>query len=166
MTEISILAFTTSYQKQVIDLIFGIQSGEFGVKITADDQPDLKHINDYYQIGLGNFWIALDDNQVVGTISLLDIGNQQVALRKMFVARKYRGKPLNIAQNLVNKAKSWCLTHKVKDVFLGTVPAYHAAHRFYEKNGFTRVEPTLLPTNFPIMEVDKYFYRLLLEVTS
>lgn len=162
MTEISILAFTTSYQKQVIDLIVGIQSGEFGVKITAEDQPDLKDIKNYYQTGSGNFWIALEGTQVVGTISLLDIGNNQVALRKMFVAKNYRGKPLNIAQNLVNTTKSWCQNHHITDVFLGTVPSYHAAHRFYEKNGFRRVEPEFLPENFPIMDVDKCFYWLLI----
>ena len=80
----------------------------------------------------------------------------------MFVAKNYRGKPLNIAQNLVNAAKSWCLLHNITDIFLGTVSSYHAAHRFYEKNGFNRIESKSLPTMFPIMEVDTYFYWLLL----
>ncbi len=35
------------------------------------------------QTGKGNFWVALYDDKVVGTISFLDIGNHQVALRKM-----------------------------------------------------------------------------------
>jgi len=163
MSEITIQPFTKPYQQQVIELIVGIQSGEFGVKITAEDQPDLKDIENYYQIGSGNFWIALEGTQVVGTISLLDIGNNQVALRKMFVAKPFRGKPLNIAQNLVDTTKSWCKSHCITDIFLGTVPAYHAAHRFYEKNGFTRIEPKSLPTKFPIMEVDKYFYWLIIQ---
>jgi len=80
----------------------------------------------------------------------------------MFVAENYRGKPLNIAQNLVNTATSWCQSHQISDIFLGTVPAYHAAHSFYEKNGFSRVEPKSLPINFPIMQVDKYFYKLVI----
>lgn len=160
MSKFIIQPFTKTYQQQVIDLIVGIQSGEFGVKITAEDQPDLKEIQNYYQTGSGNFWIALNDQQVVGTISLLDIGHHQVALRKMFVAKNFRGKPLNIAQDLVDTAKSWCQSHHITDIFLGTVPAYHAAHRFYEKNGFTRIEPCSLPKRFPIMAVDKYFYGL------
>jgi len=160
MSQIEIITFSAPYQQQVIDLIVGIQSGEFGVDITAEDQPDLKDIPNYYQTECGNFWIALDGTQVVGTISLLDIGNKQVALRKMFVADKYRGKPLNIAQNLVNSATTWSQSHSITDIFLGTVPAYHAAHRFYEKNGFKRIQPESLPANFPIMQVDKYFYWL------
>lgn len=162
MSEICIQPFSQAFQQPVIDLIVGIQSGEFGVDITAEDQPDLNNIPNYYQTGSGNFWIALEGNKVVGTISLLDIGNHQVALRKMFVAKNYRGKPLNIAQNLVNTGKSWCQSHHITDIFLGTVPAYHAAHRFYEKHGFKRIEPGSLPTKFPIMEVDKYFYWLLI----
>jgi hypothetical protein len=43
--------------------------------------------------------------------------------------------------------------------FLGTTPRFLAAHRFYEKNGFSEVEPGDLPSTFPIMAVDKKFYR-------
>jgi hypothetical protein len=39
----------------------------------------------------GNFWVALYEGKVVGNISLLDIGNQQVALRKMFVEKEFQG---------------------------------------------------------------------------
>ena len=35
-----------------------------------------------------------------------------------------------------------------------------AAHRFYEKNGFRRIERRELPAAFPIMAVDTMFYRL------
>ena len=136
MTNYSIVPFTKGFEQQVIDLIVGIQSGEFGVKITAEDQPDLKDIATFYQWGNGNFWIALNDNQVHGTVSLTDIGNQQVGLRKMFVKQGYRGKPHNIGQKLLDTALKWCFDKNIKHIFLGTVPHYFAAHRFYEKNGF------------------------------
>lgn len=32
-------------------------------------------------------------------------------------------------------------------------------HRFYEKNGFTEIDVAQLPENFPIMQVDKKFYK-------
>ena len=57
MSNFSIRIFKQTYQQQVIDLIVGIQSGEFGVKITAEDQPDLKDIQSYYQTKSGNFWV-------------------------------------------------------------------------------------------------------------
>jgi predicted N-acetyltransferase YhbS len=35
-----------------------------------------------------------------------------------------------------------------------------AAHRFYEKHGFSEIAPAQLPPSFPIMRVDTKFYRL------
>ena len=54
----------------------------------------------------------------------------------MFVKQGYRGAPLNIGQNLMNIALNWCSKKSIEQIFLGTVPTYFAAHRFYEKNGF------------------------------
>ena len=156
--KIDIIPFVKFYQQQVIDLIVGIQSGEFGVNISAEDQPDLKIISEFYQQGIGNFWIALKNDEVLGTISLTDIGNHQVGLRKMFVKQGYRGKPLNIGQNLMNIVFDWCNDKSVKQIFLGTVPHYYAAHRFYEKNGFNRLEKSELPKFFHLMDADKWFY--------
>ncbi len=145
-------------EQQIIDLIVGIQHGEFGVNITAEDQPDLKNIQNFYQKGKGNFWIALKDKEVVGTISLVDIGNDQVGLRKMFVKQGHRGQHLNIGQNLIDVAYNWCREKDIKQIFLGTVPHYYAAHRFYQKNGFNRLEKSKLPKAFHLMDADKWFY--------
>lgn len=153
-----ITPYTQPYQQQVASLIVGIQNKEFDVDITADDQPDLKNIEQYYQNNKGNFWIALQDEQVLGTIALVDIDNQQLALRKMFVKSGYRGQPLNIGQSLLNTAINWAKQRLITEIYLGTVPNYYAAHRFYEKNDFYRVSKSKLPANFNIMEVDKYFY--------
>ena len=153
-----IVPFKKQYQQQVIDLIVGIQSGEFGVKITANDQPDLADIENFYQLGNGNFWLAVSENKVLGTISLVDIGNSQVGLRKMFVKKGYRGKPLNIGQKLMDTATQWCIERSIKQIYLGTVPTYYAAHRFYEKNGFSRLEKSELPKAFHLMNADKWFY--------
>ncbi len=157
---ISITPFTLRYQQQVIDLIVSIQAKEYGVSITANDQPNLKDINNYYQKNAGNFWIALEGDEVVGTIALVDIGNQQGALRKMFVKQEYRrGKPLLIGQQLIDTLLETSQMHQIVEIFLGTVPNYYAAHRFYEKNGFERISESDLPNNFQIMGVDKYFYK-------
>lgn len=153
-----IVPFKKQYQQQVIDLIVGIQSGEFGVKITANDQPDLADIKNFYQWGNGNFWIALTEDEVLGTISLVDIRNSQAGLRKMFVKKGYRGKPLNIGQKLMDTATQWCIERSIKQIYLGTVPTYYAAHRFYEKNGFSRLEKSELPKAFHLMDADKWFY--------
>jgi N-acetylglutamate synthase-like GNAT family acetyltransferase len=146
--------------ESVITLILSIQQKEFGVAITADDQPDLKDIPNFYQRGTGNFWVAKDNGKVVGTISLLDIGAHQVALRKMFVHPDYRGAAKGVAQMLLQEAITWARAKKVKTIFLGTTDKFLAAHRFYEKNGFSVLPKEQLPAAFPVMKVDSRFYQL------
>ncbi|XHR98338.1 hypothetical protein ACFJIV_24075 [Mucilaginibacter sp. UC70_90] len=46
------------------------------------------------------------------------------------------------------------------DIYLGTVEMLKAAHRFYEKNGFTRLAKQDLPESFPLMAADTIFYQL------
>ena len=148
------------HQTQVIDLILQIQQTEYNIPITKEDQPDLFAIEDFYQTGNGNFWIAAYNGRVVGTISLLDIGGNQVALRKMFVASEFRGSTFKTASLLLDNAIKWAEEKSVKAIFLGTTPQFLAAHRFYEKNGFTSISPDELPESFPVLQVDKRFYKL------
>ena len=151
--------FCMDDEQQVIDLIVSIQQREFNMPITADDQPDLRNIPDYYQKNRGNFWVALHNEDVVGTISLLDIGNGQSALRKMFVHQHYRGPEKGTARNLLKTLLDWAKLHILREIYLGTTPFFLAAHRFYEKNGFTEISKEDLPETFPIMEVDTRFYK-------
>jgi len=153
--------YASEYQDQVVELILNIQQNEYDIPITKSDQPDLFTIGDFYQNGKGNFWVALIGDQVVGTISFLDIGNQQVALRKMFVDKDYRGAKYNTASFLLNNAIKWAQDNEIKAIYLGTTPQFLAAHRFYEKNGFTTIGMTELPENFPVLQVDKKFYQYL-----
>jgi RimJ/RimL family protein N-acetyltransferase len=146
------------YQQQVVELILQIQQREYQISISKEDQPDLFTIEAFYQTGNGNFWIALYQNEVVGTISLLDIGNNEVALRKMFVHKEYRGKTYKTASLLLEKALRWVQEKSIKAIYLGTTPQFLAAHRFYEKNGFVEINQTDLPQSFPVLEVDKKFY--------
>ena len=151
--------YFNDYQAQVVDLILHIQQQEYNIPITKKDQPDLFTIEDFYQTGNGNFWVAVYNDKVVGTISLLDIGNNQVALRKMFVDKKFRGAKFKTASLLLNNAIKWAKENSIKAVYLGTTPQFLAAHRFYEKNGFTSISFKELPENFPVLQVDKKFYQ-------
>jgi uncharacterized protein (DUF952 family)/N-acetylglutamate synthase-like GNAT family acetyltransferase len=155
-----VIGYEEKYKRAIADLILPIQQQEFNVPITIKDQPDLQNIPSFYLKGNGNFWIALNDGEVVGTIALVDIGNDQAALRKMFVHVQHRGKDKGVAQLLFDGLRDWCLQRNVKDVLLGTVDTMLAAHRFYLKNGFVPVSKEELPSNFPIMRVDNRFFKL------
>ena len=146
-------------QEQVIDLIVGIQRDEFGISITREDQPDLRKVREVYQKDNGNFWVAVaNDVQLAGSIGLVNFAPAAVALRKMFVAKEFRS--TGLAQDLLNKALNWCRDKNLSDVYLGTIDVFKSAHRFYEKNGFVRIDVEKLPESFPRMKVDTIFYHL------
>ncbi|WP_046214085.1 GNAT family N-acetyltransferase [Paenibacillus wulumuqiensis] len=159
-TDIVIAPYQDTYGEQIVELIVDIQRNEYHIPITRADQPDLANIAEFYQQGNGNFWIALHGDTVVGTIALLDIGNGQTALRKMFVAPDYRGRTYRTAQLLLEQASQWAQEYEIRQIYLGTTEQFKAAHRFYEKNKFVETAIDLLPERFPVMKVDTRFYYL------
>lgn len=156
MSAFRITPFAPGMEAQVVDLILPIQQKEFGVPITAADQPDLATIPEVYQKGRGGFWVGLVEDGVAGTLGLIDFGSGG-GLRKMFLRKDQRGSGL--AQALLDTLLKHARTAGLPSLWLGTLSHMHAAHRFYERNGFTRVEPEALPPDFPRMPVDTVFYR-------
>ena len=156
---IDIVDYSEAFGSRVVDLILTIQRKEFGFDIHAEDQPDLLNINSFYLTGAGGFWLALSAGEVVGTIALRDIVNNQGALRKMFVKDTYRGKEHSVASRLLEHLVESATNSRVKELYLGTTERFAAAHRFYEKNGFVRAAPESLPAAFPRMSLDTRFYR-------
>jgi len=148
------------YKDQVTKLILDIQQNEFRIPVTIHDQPDLLNIQDFYSKGKGNFWVAADGENVVGTIGLIDIDNGQSALRKMFVHKDYRGKEKRVGQLLLDNVVIWCRKKEINEIYLGTIDILVAAQQFYLKNGFVEVEKKSLPVNFPVMRVDNRFFKL------
>lgn len=156
---IEIVPFASRHLEGVGALIVGIQRDEFQIPITLEDQPDLQNIPAFYQHGAGNFWVAISEDEVVGTVALLDLGNHEGALRKMFVRASYRGAGHGVSTRLLDTMLEWARARGVQDVYLGTTEKFLAAHRFYERNGFQQIAANELPPSFPKMAVDSRFYR-------
>lgn len=159
MNKLHIRPYSPEYERQVQLLILKIQQTEFNIDIDIERQPDLKNISSYYQHGLGNFWVASIQDTVIGTISLLDIGDGQTALRKMFVESAFRGKEHHVGQQLLDTVIQHCKTVGVNVIYLGTTEKFIAAQRFYKKNSFIQIQQEELPKTFPVMAVDKKFYK-------
>ena len=161
MTTLPVIeSLDNEYCEQIIGLILPIQQIEFNVPVTAEDQPDLRDIEtNYHQTG-GGFWGAKYKGELVGTIGLIAIDRPGGTIRKMFVRKEFRGKELGIAQQLLDTLVDHCRVHGITDLYLGTVEKLQAAIRFYERNGFRRVEKADLPESFPLMPVDNTFYHL------
>jgi putative acetyltransferase len=156
---ITIQPFENQDTNHIVDLILTIQQKEFNVPITIDEQPDLLDIPNFYQQNKGNFWVAKHDGKVVGTIALIDCGENVGAIRKMFVKKEFRGKEFGIAQQLFDILHEAAKQADMTNIYLGTLERLQAAIRFYERNGFTIIEKKNLPKVFPIMAVDTHFFE-------
>jgi GNAT superfamily N-acetyltransferase len=154
--------FSAPDTQGVVSVILPIQQVEFAIPVTLAAQPDLGDIAGFYQKDNGNFWVAELGAEIVGTVGLLDIGGGQAALRKMFVARQFRGREHGVAQRLLDTLVDWAVSRRVAAVSLGTTDKFLAAHRFYEKNRFLEIDRLELPAAFPVMAVDSKFYRRIL----
>ena len=157
MSEITITPFKKQYESEVVDLIISIQN-DFGVDVTLEDQPDLLRIEEEYIHTGGNFWVALSENHVVGTIALVKLGNGNGAIKKMFAAPAFRGEK-QLGKKLLDTLISYCKDQGYKELYLGTVNVLIAAQKFYKKNGFVECSKADMPKDYHIMDVDNVFFK-------
>lgn len=142
---VEILPFQEKHCQATKKLVLSILEGEFGWNSVK--RPDLDGITEVYQKDpKSNFWIALHDGEVVGTIALLNFKRGKGYLKRMYVAKTYRS--TGLAGQLLEALLSHARRNGFKKIFLGTSPEMQAATRFYEKNGFTLIKrlPKTLPT--------------------
>lgn len=157
---IEIKPLDNTFCQAIIDLILPIQQIEFNVPVRLEDQPDLQDIETCYRDTGGGMWGAFAEDRLVGTIALIATGHNAGAIRKMFVRKEYRGKEWGIAHRLLQVLLAYSAQKQITDLYLGTVEQLKAACRFYEKNGFHRIDKTDLPAYFPLMGVDTVFYHV------
>lgn len=142
---IEIQTYSGMFDDEIISLILGIQNKEAKINLFLNEQPDLKDINVYYQKNGGEFWLALDNGNVIGTIGLMKMENHCAILKKFFINAKYRSQKigLKLYQALLQFAKS----KNTKHIILDTSSVAIVSHRFYERTGFQRISKTELPIN-------------------
>ncbi|WP_407428467.1 GNAT family N-acetyltransferase [Arcticibacter sp.] len=160
ISQVIIKPIHNEYSPEVINLILSIQQKEFGLSITIDQQPDLLDIDSNYHNGGGCFWGAFVNEELIGTIGLINTGHDAGCIRKMFVKRDFRGKEWRTAQKLLDVLLLFCRDRDINTVQLGTVEQLKAAHRFYERNGFESIAKEDLPVYFPLMSTDTTFFQL------
>ncbi len=111
---------------QLVDLINYCQNIEAKLDIKMAEQDDIFQIENYYQNRKGQFWIALENEKVVGSIALLRIDDKTAVLKK-FLHIQNIGNPVRLGRKLferfmlllelVNSQElSWILQKKRKDL--------------------------------------------------
>ncbi|EOI58593.1 GNAT family N-acetyltransferase [Enterococcus gilvus] len=157
MSEVKIVPFEEKYTQEIVDLIIPIQREEFNIQLTVEDQPDLLTIQEEYINTGGNFWVALFDDKVIGTIALVRLENHCGAIKKMFVTKDFRGEK-QIGRKLLDTLVNYCKEQGYERLYLGTVEVLKAAQKFYKKNGFELIDKTEMPKDYHLMDVDSVFF--------
>ncbi len=155
-----IITYNKKYKNQIIELILNIQNNEANINLGIEEQPDLLDIYSSYEKNGGEFWIAVDEDEVIGTIALMNKGNANSVLKKFFVRQDWRNKKVGL--ELYKKLLEFANNHNIKMILLDTPSVAQASHKFYEKAGFKRIDKNELPFEYDYPDRNSYLYLLLL----
>jgi len=151
-------AYNGKYDDEIIGLILSIQNDEAKINLPLDEQPDLKDIKGSYIENGGGFWLAKADGKVIGTVGLMMKENNCAVLKKFFVKAEYRSQRVGLA--LYKELLAYAAEKNVRHIILDTPSVAVKSHRFYEKAGFRRTEPTKLPIPYDYPDRNSFVYIL------
>lgn len=106
-----------------------------------------------------NYWVALHNGQVVGTIALVNFKNEFGVLKRMMLKQEFRGAALGVSKLLLLTAIENAQKNGLGAIYLGTMTQFKAAQSFYQKHGFQQIGEEELPSDFPKYPIDKLFYK-------
>lgn len=156
--------YSGKYDDEIISLILDIQNNESKINLSLEEQPDLFNINKSYQQGGGEFWVAIYDGKVIGTIGLMIKENNCAVMKKFFVKKEYRSQKVGLA--LYSELIKFAKLLNVQHIILDTPSVAKTSHRFYERAGFYKVDKSELPILYTYPDRDSLLYMLDLESAS
>jgi len=138
-----IIEFDPKYTQEIYDFVWSVRTAEIGWK---SEPEDLHDIPKFYLKDGGNFWMAVDDGDVVGTVALKNMGKNRGYLERMYLAKPYRG--TGVAQEMLAKLVAHAKSIKLQEIYLATSNSKvtERAIAFYKKMGFEQIEK--LPEDF------------------
>ncbi|QNM05031.1 GNAT family N-acetyltransferase [Qiania dongpingensis] len=157
---ITIRTYTEADAEAVIDLVLHCQNDGTRPPVTIDDQPELLHIREHYLKNGGSFWVATDEEKIVGSIALMNCGNGIAVLKKFFVEESYRGRPFHLGRRLYTVLLDFAQEQGIKRLLLDTPKNTERAHRFYKKAGFQKIEENQLPVVYDYPYENSDFFSL------
>lgn len=153
-----IITYSENYKDEIISLILGIQNDEAGINLSLQEQPDLLDISQSYQRNGGEFWIALNDGKVIGTIGLMKKEQRCAILKKFFVKKEFRSQKVGLA--LYNELLTFAKSLDIQHIILDTPSVALASHKFYQKAGFHRISIEELPVPYSYPDRNSIIYML------
>lgn len=143
-----IIVFDNKYTQEIIDLVLSCQNDGTRPIVGVESQPDLLNIESEYIDKGGNFWIALENDKVIGTIAFCPYSDKIGVLKKFFVNEKYRGYPNYLGQKLYATLFEYVKSNNFNTIILDTPNNTQRAHKFYKKAGFKQIPYENLPIKY------------------
>ena len=106
---------------------------EFGFEPDTTLDPDLHDPPALYEA----LWVALQADDVVGSIALRRLDPRTVELKRMYLRPSARGR--GVGRQLLRTALAWAREHGIETIKLDTTAEMAAARHLYEAHGFVRV---------------------------
>ncbi len=141
----------------MVRLIEQVRADEYGLSGTADVIASLR---DALRAGRP-FWVALEGEHVVGCVALDHLDEHIGILRAMFVDAEHRGVS-GLGSGLLRALLTEAQAEGLREVVLDSHPSFRAAHRFYERAGFVRMEDDERPAGFRATVHGNVAYRMAL----
>lgn len=156
---IEIYSYSKEDQAEITALVLHCQNDGTRPLVTIDDQPDLLHIKEEYIDTGGNFWVAKENNRVIGCIGIKNYNHGISVLKKFFVYEEYRGEPHHLGRKLYETLLRFARHQGVRQIILDTPKNTERAHKFYKRAGFKQIERKQLPVTYdPPYKDSDYFY--------
>jgi N-acetylglutamate synthase-like GNAT family acetyltransferase len=141
---IAIKNYSEKYRNKVMRLVLNVLENEF--KINKTKRKDLTNIPHEYQSKKNRFLIALENDNVIGTIALKDVGKKRGYLKRFYVKKSKRKK--GTGKKLFKKIISHAKKNGFQKIYAATSKIMIEAEEFYQKNGFKKIKK--MPKTIPI----------------
>ena len=148
---LKIVRYKNVYQND-IDTMMNEIAKEFGENIFSKPTTETPIVPN-------NYWVAIHNEKVIGTVGIMVIKNGVGILKKMMLKKSFRGKELGISKLLLETVIHWCEQNDISKIYLGTMEQFKAAQLFYQKNGFKRIPQSALPKEFLKNPLDTVFFE-------
>ncbi|MCM1075807.1 MAG: GNAT family N-acetyltransferase [Bacteroides sp.] len=106
----------------------------------------------------GNFWLAIDNGHVVGTLALMRIDDEWYVLKKFFVRSDYRSK--HVGLSLYRHLLDFAISKGVRHIILDTPSVATKSHAFYESSGFVKVDKSDIDVPYEYPDRHSILYKL------
>lgn len=130
---IKIIPYQEKYKQDIINLV--LDTYENQLWFVGYERPDIYDIPWFFlNEDYNNFWLAVKDDELIGTVWLIAKDQELTYLKRMIVKKEYRG--IGLGKKLLNISLDFAREKWFKLVYAWTVEENPSAIAFYQSQGF------------------------------